>query len=191
MTKIFLVRHATPDLSLKHIPYVIHPGPPLSTKGEQEAEALAEFLGAQGLVKLYYSPFERSSRTAQIVSMHNAIPGIEDIRLTEWRSEDETAEKVSERMCLVFDEVVRESAGIGSIGLVSHGGPIALLLLALGMEKDKLAQFKRKFDSSNPLPPAGVWAVEWNDDTKLWDLDLLFIPSTSEKLNEWRAIQKS
>jgi broad specificity phosphatase PhoE len=190
MTKIFLIRHATPDLSLKHIPYVIHPGPPLLPKGEQEAEALAEFLDAQGVVKLYYSPFERSSRTAQIVSMHNAIPGIEDLRLTEWRSEDETAEKVSERMSLVFDEVVKESAGIGSIGLVSHGGPIALLLLALGMDKDKLAQFKRKFDSSNPLPPAGVWAVEWNDYNKLWDLELLFIPSTSEKLNEWRAIQK-
>lgn len=191
MTKIFLARHATPDLSLKHIPYVIHPGPPLSPKGEQEAEALAEFLGAQGVVKLYYSPFERGSRTAHIVSIHNNIPGIEDVRLTEWRSEDETGEQVSERMSLVFDEVVRESMITGPIGLVSHGGPIALLLLALGMEKDKLSQFKRKFDSSNPLPPAGVWSVEWNDDNKLWDLNLLFVPSTSERLSEWRLIQKS
>lgn len=191
MTKIFLVRHATPDLSLKDIPYVIHPGPPLSPKGEQEAESLAEFLGAQGVVKLYYSPFERGSRTAHIVSMRNGIPGMEDKRLTEWRSEDETGEQVSERMSLIFDEALKESADIGPIGLVSHGGPIALLLLALGMEKDKLAQFKRKFDSANPLPPAGVWAVEWDDEVKIWNLDLSFVPSTSERLSEWRLIQKS
>ena len=191
MTKIFLVRHATPDLNLKNIPYVIHPGPPLSPKGEQEAEALADFLDSEGVVKLYYSPFERSSRTARIVSIRNGIPGMEDIRLTEWRSEDEKGEKVSERMSLIFDEVFRESAGIGPIGLVSHGGPIALLLLALGMEKDKLSQFKRKFDSSNPSPPAGVWSVEWNDDNKLWDLNLIFVPSTNERLTEWRSIQKS
>jgi broad specificity phosphatase PhoE len=191
MTKIFLIRHATPDLNLKHIPYVIHPGPPLSSKGEQEGEALAEFLNAQGVVKLYHSPFERSSRTAHIVSTRNGVPGIEDIRLTEWRSEDEKAEKVSERMSLIFDEALRESAAIGPIGLVSHGGPIALLLLTLGMEKDKLSQFKRKFDSSNPLPPAGVWAVHWNDDNKRWDLNLVFVPSTSERLSEWRSIQTS
>jgi hypothetical protein len=65
------------------------------------------------------------------------------------------------------------------------------LLLTLGMEKDKLSQFKRKFDSSNPLPPAGVWAVHWNDDNKRWDLNLVFVPSTSERLSEWRSIQTS
>ena len=181
MTKIFLIRHATPDLNLKHIPYVIHPGPPLSPKGEQEAEALAEFLDAQGVVKLYYSPFERSSKTAHIVSIRNGVPGIEDIRLTEWRSDDEKGEQVSERMYLAFEAISRESAAIGPIGLVSHGGPIALLLLALGMEKDKLLQFRKKFDGSNPLPPAGVWAVEWNDDSKIWNLDLIFTPSLMEK----------
>ena len=181
MTKIFLVRHATPDWNLKDIPYFIHPGPPLSSKGEQEAEALAGFLEAQNVVKLYHSPFERSSRTAQIVSLRNDILGIEDIRLTEWRSEDEKAEKVSERMSRAFEEVSRESAVIGPIGLVSHGGPIALLLQALGMEKDTLSQYRKKFDGSNPLPPAGVWAVEWMDDRKIWKLDLIFIPSVLEK----------
>lgn len=181
MTKILLVRHATPDLNLKNIPYVIHPGPPLSQKGEQEAEELAEFLDAQGVVKLYYSPFERSRRTAHIVSIRNGIPGIEDKRLTEWRSEDETGDKVSERMWLAFEEISRESAVVGPIGLVSHGGPIALLLAALGMEKHELLQLRKKFDGSNPLPPAGAWAVEWNEDYKLWDLDLIFAPSISEK----------
>ena len=182
MTKIFLVRHATPDWNLKHIPYDIPPGPPLSPKGEQEAEALAEFLKAQGTVKLYYSPFERSTRTAQIVSSRNRIPCAEDIRLTEWRAVDEKGDKVSERMSLVFDEISRESAVIGPIGLVSHGSPIAFLLLTLGMEKDSLSHFRKKFDGSNPLPPAGVWAAEWKDDNKIWNLDLIFTPSMNEEI---------
>ena len=33
---------------MTNIPYDIHPGPPLSPKGEKEAEALAEFLKAAG-----------------------------------------------------------------------------------------------------------------------------------------------
>ena len=182
MTKIFLVRHASPDWNLRHIPYDIHPGPPLSPKGEQEAGALAEFLKAQGTVKLYHSPFERSTRTAQIISTNNNIPSMEEKRLAEWRQVDEMGDKVSERMSLVFDEISRESAGIGPIGLVSHGGPIAFLLLALGMEKDKLSEFRKKFDSSNPLPPAGVWAAEWNEDHKIWNLNLVFIPTRKEDL---------
>ena len=180
MNKIFIVRHASPDWNLKHIPYAIHPGPPLSPKGEQEAEALAEFLKAQGVVKLYYSPFERSTRTAQIVSSHNGIPCVEELRLTEMRSRDEKGDKVSERMSLVFDEIAKESAVVGPIALVSHGGPIAFLLLALGMEKDELSALRKRFDSSNPLPPAGVWAVEWNDINKSWNLDLVFTPSRNK-----------
>jgi broad specificity phosphatase PhoE len=182
MTKIFLVRHATPDWNLKHIPYDIHPGPPLSPKGEQEAEALAEFLKTEGAVKLYYSPFERSTRTAQIVSSRNRIPCTEEIRLAEWRAVDEKGDKVSERMSLIFDEISRESAVIGPIGLVSHGGPIAFLLQALGMEKDRLSQFRKKFDSSNPLPPAGVWGAEWNETIKTWNLALIFVPPTSKNV---------
>ena len=182
MTKIFLVRHASPDWKLKHIPYDIHPGPPLSPKGEQEAEALADFLKAQGVVKLYYSPFERSARTAQIVSNRNGIPCMEEIRLAEWRSVDEKEDKLNERMALVFDEISKESAAIGHIGLVSHGSPIAFLLLALGLEKDKLSQFKKKFDGSNPLPPAGVWSAEWNADKNTWNLDLIFVPSVKEEV---------
>src|SRR5918996_661752 len=136
MTKIYIARHASPDLTLKDIPYDTHPGPPLSPKGEKEAEALAEFLKAQGVVKLYYSPFVRSARTAQIISVRRGIPCVEEKRLAEWRKVDEQGDKVTERMRLVFDDMARESVVIGPVALVSHGAPIALLLLALGMEKD-------------------------------------------------------
>ena len=178
MTKIYLVRHASPDLTLKHIPYDIHPGPPLSPKGEKESETLAEFLKAQGVLKLYYSPFARSARTAQIVSAHSGIPCLEEKRLAEWRKADEKEDKAAERMSLVFDDIARASAVTGPVALVSHGAPIAFILLALGMEKDTLAAFKKKFDGSNPLPPAGVWAAEWNQEAKIWDLKLPFTPAT-------------
>ena len=71
---------------------------------------------------------------------------------------------------------------IGPIGLVSHGSPIAFLLLTLGMEKDTLSHFRKKFDGSNPLPPAGVWAAESIEDNKIWNLNLIFTPPTSEEI---------
>ena len=183
MTKIYLVRHASPDLTLQDIPYDTHPGPPLSSKGEKEAEALAEFLKAQGVVKLYYSPFARSARTAQIVSVRGGIPCVEEKRLAEWRKVDEKRDKVEERMSLVFDDIARESAVTGPIALVSHGARIAFLLLALGMEKDTLSVFRKKFDGTNPLPPAGVWAAEWNEEHKTWDLNLPFTPAMEEEVH--------
>jgi len=183
MTKIYLVRHASPDLTLQHIPYDIHPGPPLSPKGEKESEALAEFLNAQGVAKLYYSPFARSARTAEIISARSGIPRVEEKRLAEWRAVAEMGDKVTERMFLVFKDIARESALIGPIGLVSHGGPIAFLLLALGIEQDKLSAFRKKFDGDNPLPPAGAWGAEWNEEDKTWDLKLLFTPATEAEVH--------
>ena len=182
MTKIYLVRHASPDWSMTNIPYDIHPGPPLSPKGEKEAEALAVYLKAQGIVRLYYSPFARSARTAQIILARTRIPCIEEIRLVEWQK-DEKADKVAERMSLVFDDIARESAVIGPVALVSHGGPIACLLQSLGIEKDTLSIFRKKFDGSNPLPPAGVWTADWNEDEKTWHLNPQFMPTPEEEVH--------
>jgi len=175
--KVFLVRHATPDWNRTDIPYDIPPGPPLSPKGEMEAEALAKFLKSQGVVKLYYSLFERSARTAQIVSSINGIENVEENRLIEWRELSETETKVSSRMKAVFDDAARESAEIGPIGLVSHGGPVAFLLQELGIDREELASYRKKFDRNNPMPPAGVWEAEWNDENNSWNLNLRFMPS--------------
>lgn len=176
MTQIYLVRHATPNYEQKDIPYDIHPGPPLSAQGEKEAEALAEFLKTRGVVRVYYSPFERSARTAQIIAAANRIPAVEEKRLAEWRVVDEMKESVMERMRLVFEEITRESENLGPCALVSHGGPITFLLLALGLEETDLSLWKKKFDGYNPLPPAGVWCAERNGNARNWNLDLAYIP---------------
>jgi broad specificity phosphatase PhoE len=173
---IFLVRHATPNWGHTDILYDIAPGPALSPKGEKEAEALAAYLESEGVVRLYCSPFERGARTGRIVAGINKIPCLEDKDLSEWREVDEPEAHVRERMVSIFGRVVKESQEIGSIGLVSHGGPIALLLLELGMNKDELASYRRKFDTSNPLPPAGVWKIEKRSGEEHWSFQLAFIP---------------
>ncbi len=173
--KIFLVRHATPDWNRKDIPYDILPGPLLAPKGEKEAEVLAAFLKSEGVVKLYHSPFERAAKTAQIVSTLNDIPAVEESRLAEWRARDEAEVQVRRRMKAIFDDALQE-ATTGSIGLVSHGGPIGALLLELGIDPNELATYRR-FDTTNPLPPAGAWEVEQNGKNNSWNLGLKFIPS--------------
>lgn len=178
--KIFLIRHATPDWNRRDIPYDIFPGPLLTPKGEKEAEALATFLKGEGVVKLYHSPFERAAKTAQIVSAVNGIPCVEESRLAEWRMQDETETQVRRRMKATFDGIVKEAAGTGSIGLVSHGGPIDALLQELGIDPDELAAYRTRFgDTTNPLPPAGAWEVEPNGKNKSWNLSLKFVPSVS------------
>jgi broad specificity phosphatase PhoE len=178
--KIFLIRHATPDWSRRDIPYDIFPGPLLTPKGEKEAEALAAFLKAEGVVKLYHSPFERAAKTAQIISAVNGIPCVEESRLTEWRMQDETEAQLKRRMKAAFDWILTEVGETGPIGLVSHGGPIDALLQELGIDPDELAAYRTRFGATtNPLPPAGAWEVEPNGKDKSWNLSLKFVPSVS------------
>jgi len=175
--KLFLLRHASPDWNRRDIPYDILPGPALIPKGEQEALALAEFLKTEGLVKLYYSPFERAARTALIVAAANTIPAIEEAGLTEWRGVNEPESQVRLRMSALFERVAQESMEVGPVGLVSHGGPIGVLLEELGMSKEVLSPYRRMFDTTNPLPPAGAWQVEKVDGH--WDMRLVFKPNVS------------
>jgi broad specificity phosphatase PhoE len=177
--KILLLRHATPEWNRTDIPYDIPPGPPLSIKGEKEAEALAAFLKTQGVVKLYYSPFERSLRTARVISTLNGIDCTEDKRLSEWRASDELETQVRERMSSIFERAAKESVEIGPIGLVSHGGPVAALLQALGIDPDELALHRKLFDGPNPLPPAGAWKAEQIPGEDTWNFKLEFIPKVS------------
>ena len=174
--KIFLIRHARPDWDRRDIPYDIQPGPLLTPEGKAEAEALAEFLKGECVAKLYYSPFERAAATARIVAAANGILILEEPRLAEWRIAGEPENLVRARMLSCFQQAARESAKIGPIGLVSHGGPFALLLEELGMDREELAGYRSRFDTTNPLPPAGVWKVEGEPGKEGWKFELCFWP---------------
>ena len=78
----------------------------------------------------------------------------------------------------IFDEALTEAAGMGSMGLVSHGGPIGVLRQELGMDPKELAAYRTRFDTTNPLPPAAAWEVEQKDgQSNSWNFRLTFIPS--------------
>ncbi|MFZ5879441.1 MAG: histidine phosphatase family protein [Chloroflexota bacterium] len=175
--RLYFIRHATPDWSRTDIPYMTPPGPPLTPKGEQEAQTLGAFLKEQKVVKLYHSPFERTTQTARIAAGIQGIPCLVEPRLVEWHGKVEAAELVRRRMLSMFQEARRESEGIGPIGLVTHGGPVAVLLRELGLADETLAAFQRQFDHANPLPPAGAWEAAWDAERDAWALELKFIPS--------------
>jgi len=175
---VFLLRHASPNWHRKDIPYDILPGPELLAKGKSEAAALAEFLKPHALARLYYSPFERSAQTAKIIAAANQIPAVEESQLKEWRGADESESQVRARMRSIFELAAAESRLAGPIGLVSHGGPISVLLEELGMSREQLAPYRRMFDTTNPLPPAGAWKAEQVDGG--WDLQLVFRPAGNE-----------
>ena len=172
---IFLIRHASPDWGRTDLPYNILPGPPLSPKGIQEAQELGVFLDNNGLKKLYFSPFDRSAHTAQIVAALAKVPAVELGELAEWRP-GETEPEIHTRFWPVLEASIEESSQIGPLGLVTHGGPVAYLLKQLKIDPARLEKYRRMFDSSNPMPPAGVWAVKRNTGTESWDLELIYTP---------------
>ncbi|MBP8110584.1 MAG: hypothetical protein KAZ38_23410, partial [Caldilineaceae bacterium] len=61
------------------------------------------------------------------------------------------------------------------VALVSHGGPIRLLLETVSGDPARINEYRARFDSNNPLPPAGAWRSQRQDDGS-WQVDLVFTP---------------
>lgn len=169
---IYLIRHATPDWSRKDISYHIPPGPPLTAQGLQEAQVLGEYLQLVGVQCLFSSPLERALHTAKIAAARAKIPFEIYDALREWQT-DEIEADVRARVYPLFEAVARMD---GMVGLVTHGGPIAVLLASLGMDEDTL-KAQRVYDHGNPLPPAGAWEVQHNGAG--WEMHLAFIPQSA------------
>jgi broad specificity phosphatase PhoE len=177
---VYLVRHATPDWSRTDIPYHIPPGPPLVPQGEAEAGQAGRFLREAGVKRLYASPLERTLRTAEIVAAIAETPFLREEALTEWGPGDNAA-TVRQRLWPFWESVHAQSLHLGPLALVTHGGPIGLLLDELGVPKDTLAYYKRVFDRSNPVPPAGIWKATRPASGEPWDVSLAFVPEAYRK----------
>jgi len=176
--RIYLIRHATPDWSRNDIPYDIPPGPDLVPQGEEEASQVGFFLSGQtDIKKIYHSPLERARQTAEISSRIANIPTEIEKDIAEWRA-DENEEQFSARFFPFWNKVCSESKNSGAIALVTHGGPIRLVLQTLGLLPDVMEYYRNRFDRRNPLPPAGIWFAEKNQDSDQWKLKLVFIPDT-------------
>ncbi len=170
---LYLIRHATPDWNRKDIPYHLPPGPPLTELGLAEAEALGVFLQSTGIARLYASPMERACHTAQIAADLSGAALQVDERLMEWQPGD-TNDAVWGRLSSLVDQALAE-AGDHPVGLVSHGAPVGVILLNLGLSSEGLAR-SRTFDHNNPLPPAGAWVAKQDQPGDPWQLELVFKP---------------
>jgi probable phosphoglycerate mutase len=172
---IYLIRHATPDWSRTDLPYHVPPGPPLTPQGEREAEQLGLYLREAGVAEIYASPLERCRRTAQIAAGLAGVSMQNEDGLAEWRPE-EKSDDIHLRFRPVWEQARDASLESGAVALVTHGGPIALMLAELGLIPEALSHYKKLFDRSNPLPPAGAWKAVQNGSG--WQLSLSFAPES-------------
>lgn len=172
---VYLIRHATPDWSRTDIRYDIPPGPALTTHGEAEAAKLGLFLQSAGIQKIYASPLERAKRTAQIAALPLELVVEEIEAIAEWRRGEGEAELLA-RLLPFWERVWAESEKVGPLALVSHGGPIRLLLQHLNLPQAEIDFYRKQFDRDNPVPPAGAWRIASDQINGVWQLQLAFTP---------------
>jgi broad specificity phosphatase PhoE len=175
MTAVYLVRHATPDWSRTDLRYDVPPGPPLTAQGESEAEQLGAFLQQTGARQFFASPLERARRTAMIAAQVAGATVAEEAAIAEWqRGEGDGA--VLERFLPFWAEVCAASSESKPLVLVTHGGPIRLLLQHLKLDQSEIDFYRKQFDRDNPVPPAGAWRVARSDENSSWRIELVFTP---------------
>lgn len=177
---VYLIRHATPDRTRRDVPYDVPPGPPLSPEGRQEAYLLASHLANAGIQQLHTSAMARAHETATILAATLDLPVVIDPGLLEMRNGTRLAD-IEPRMVDLWQRLVLDNTNGSAMALVSHGGPITALLQVVVTPSPDLSPFTRRFDSHNPLPPAGVWELNRRDDDS-WQGTLLFYPSTIDML---------
>ncbi len=172
---LYLVRHAPPDWSRTDWRYDIPPGPPLTPHGEAEAAKLGDFLSTVNVAHIYASPLERAARTAAIAATARqlSVEIVPDI--AEWER-GETEESVLMRCRSYVEDALDESETRGPIALVTHGGPIRLLLADFGLDRAELDFYRRAFDRDNPVPPAGVWCIGRSQRETMEKPELVFAP---------------
>ena len=181
MTSIYLVRHASPDWSRHDLPYHQLPGPPLTPQGEREAEDLGEYLREAGIRLVLTSPHERCRRTAEIAAGIAGLEVREATGLGEWQPGESEAQVRGRVMPIL--EIAGSGNGDGPelTALVTHGGPIGMLLADLGLDANAMAHYRKVFDRNNPVPPAGVWQAVRPAPDAPWELNLVFMPEEARK----------
>ncbi len=183
---VYLVRHATPDWTRTDIPYHLPPGPDLNEKGKIEALLLRTYLRQVGVRLIVSSPLERCLQTAHLV----ADPGLnghstDPILLETWPAlmelqPEESPASIRSRFWPAFESAWALAGRLGSVALLTHGGPVTFLLETLGMDPVRLKR-DYEFDHNNPVPPAGVWQITRPDSAGPWQMELAFLPVDPSK----------
>jgi broad specificity phosphatase PhoE len=174
-TVVYLARHGTPDWNIRDIRYDVPPGPPLVPQGEKEAEQLGAFLLQADVRKFYSSPLVRAQQTAEIAASVVGAPIEVAVAAAEYRRE-ENDEIVFARFYQLFEQAWAEATTGGPVVIVSHGGPVRVILEKIGVLSDHIWHYRRQFDHQNPLPPAGAWEITQSMNTGEWQARLAFSP---------------
>ncbi|NOK62708.1 MAG: histidine phosphatase family protein [Chloroflexi bacterium AL-W] len=168
LEELYLIRHAAPDRSIK-TPYNIHPGPPLTSDGRQEALQTAVWLQDRGIEHLFASPFERTRETADIIVDWLAMPFTYINTLREG-APGETMDQIRARMAGLFAQL--DNGLLRRVVLISHGAPIRALLQHT--TQDRIDLSTHNYDSGNNTPTSGVW--HGIRDVTSWSWELAFHP---------------
>ena len=171
---VYLARHATPDWNRKDIRYDVAPGPDLIPQGEEEAAKLGEFLRVAGVRRIIASPLVRTQRTAEIAAAVAAVPVMLDDAVREY-SREENDQLVFERFQPLLDALAARAALEGPLAIVTHGGPVRVMLERLGVDRDELWHYRRQFDHQNPLAPAAAWELTRTESG--WQARFAFSPT--------------
>lgn len=173
---VYLARHATPDWHRTDIRYDVAPGPDLVPQGEAEAAQLGDFLHRAGVTRIVASPLVRTRRTAEIAGAIAGAPVIIDDAVREY-SREENDQLVYARFLPALSTLLAEAAFTGPVAIVTHGGPIRVMLENLGLDRNELWHYRRQFDHQNPLPPAAVWELTHPLPDQPWQMRMVFSPT--------------
>jgi broad specificity phosphatase PhoE len=129
-----------------------------------------------GAAYFYTSPLDRCLNTARIAASIVGAPLEIRDDLTEVQP-GESKTSMQNRLCPFFELALQTSLEKGPVALITHGGPVAVLLGQLGMDENTV---KRQliYDHRNPLPPGGAWLAEQPGTDQPWKLSLVFTPET-------------
>lgn len=173
---IYLARHATPDWNRRDIRYDVVPGPDLVPQGEAEAAQLGEFLRSAGVTRIYASPLVRTHRTAEIAgAIAGAQVTVEEAIREMMREENDDG--VFARCFPLLEMLINDTPPNRPLALVTHGGPVRVMLERLGLPSDEIWHYRRQFDHQNPLPPAAAWELTRPATGSTWSMRFAFSPT--------------
>ncbi len=162
---VFLARHGTPDWNMPGIRYDIPPGPPLVPQGEEEAAKLGKFLKSQSVQLIYASPLVRARRTAEIAAEIAGVQVEVVDAVAEYRREENDAQ-VFARFNPVFLRAWAEAAQYGPVAIVSHGGPVRVMLENLGGIPDVLWHYRQTVRPSESTAAGSSLACDQRRTTR-------------------------
>ncbi|AEJ62017.1 Phosphoglycerate mutase [Spirochaeta thermophila DSM 6578] len=186
--RVYLVRHAACSTR----GFIGITDPPLSEEGLRQREALARFFAPLRLETVYTSPLARAQATAEVLGTPEEVEALREIDFGQWEGKlheeiprealeawyqnphttsppgGETLVRLAQRVLPAFKEIVSRHGPGGRIALVSHGGPLRVIICSvLGLHLAYLWHFDldRASVSAVDVYPTGYTSLAFLNHT--------------------------